>query len=153
MAHVPSAAQAAGLPDSSVPALMEAIAIGVKPDLSSVDGVTPAIEDAAINALLDARVVSYSYIYYATIAVNGLGVIAALCLRDYDHLLNSHVPRQVYTGNQGAAGTSSSDDASSNEKAENEAQLGTVEYLEHPREVESREEKSGQVSKSETNQQ
>lgn len=59
------------------------------------------VSSVAIEALLDARSTSYAYVYYATIAVNGVGLIASLSLRDYDHLLNSHVPRQMYTGGRG----------------------------------------------------
>lgn len=102
--HIPPAALDGGLPESSIPALLKAAAIGAAPTFEGVPGMTESIREIATEALLDARVSAYHYIYYSTIAINGLGVIAALLLRDYDHLFNSHVPRQMYTGGKGAAG-------------------------------------------------
>jgi hypothetical protein len=99
---VPAAAVAAGLPKSSVTDLVAAATAGTVTALKAVPGMTAKIQQAAIDALVDARVVSYSYIYYASIPINFCGVVAALCLRDYDHLLNSHVPRQIYKQGQGA---------------------------------------------------
>ncbi len=98
---VPAAALAAGLPKSSVADLLQAATTGTVAAISAVPGMTPRIQQAAVDALVNARVKSYSYIYYASIPVNFCGVVAALCLRDYDHLLNSHVPRQIYTHGQG----------------------------------------------------
>ncbi|OQU97446.1 hypothetical protein CLAIMM_03376 [Cladophialophora immunda] len=99
---VPQAALAAGLPKSSLADLLQAAAAGTTAAFSAVPGMTPEIQQAAINALLHARSVAYSYIYYSSIPVNFCGVVAALCMRDYDHLLNSHVPRQIYSHGQGA---------------------------------------------------
>jgi hypothetical protein len=99
---VPAAAIAAGLPKSSVADLLKAAAAGTSAAFNTVPGMSPRIQEAAINALLEARAVSYSYIYYASIPVNFVGVVAALCMRDYDHLLNSHVPRQIYSHGTGA---------------------------------------------------
>jgi hypothetical protein len=102
---VPAAAIAAGLPKSSVADLLKAAAAGTSAAFNTVPGMSPRIQEAAINALLEARAVSYSYIYYASIPVNFVGVVAALCMRDYDHLLNSHVPRQIYSHGTGADDT------------------------------------------------
>lgn len=99
---VPAAALAAGLPKSSLTALLTATATGTAAAFKAVPGMTPKIQELVTTALLDARVTAYSYIYYASIPVNLCGVIAALCLRDYDHLLNSHVPRQIYSHGKGA---------------------------------------------------
>lgn len=99
---VPAAALAAGLPQSSLADLLAAAATGTESAFNAVPGMTSKILETAMSALVDARVVAYSYIYYASIPVNFIGVAAALCLRDYDHLLNSHVPRQIYKHGQGA---------------------------------------------------
>lgn len=102
--RVPEAALALGLPSSSVSDLLKAAAVGTSDAFETVPGMTFRIQQAVTTALVDARVVGYSYIYYATIAVNACGIIAALCLRDYDHLLNSHVPRQIYANGHGVDG-------------------------------------------------
>ncbi|KAI1613098.1 fungal trichothecene efflux pump [Exophiala viscosa] len=102
LAKVPAAALAAGLPKSSLTALLTATATGTAAALKAVPGMTTEIQAVVTNALLDARASAYSYIYYASIAVNLCAVIAALCLRGYDHLLTSHVPRQIYNHGKGA---------------------------------------------------
>lgn len=101
-AKVPAAAIAAGLPKSSLVDLLQATATATAKAFQAVPGMTPEIQNAVIDALVSARSTAYSYIYYASIPVNMCGVIAALFLRDYDHLLNSHVPRQIYKHGRGA---------------------------------------------------
>lgn len=108
-AKVPEAALAAGLPQSSLASLLQAAATGTAAAFEAVPGITARITQAAMDALVDARVVSYSYIYYASIPVNFVGVVAAICMRDYDHLLNSHVPRQIYSHGQGTTAGSQQD--------------------------------------------
>jgi hypothetical protein len=100
--HVESAATAAGLPSSSFTSLLAAVANGTTSAYNAVPNMTPEIETKIINAVTDGRVKAYSYIYYATIAVNAVPIIAGLLMKDYDHLLNSHVPRQIYRNGQGA---------------------------------------------------
>ncbi|KAK4947679.1 hypothetical protein LTR10_013625 [Elasticomyces elasticus] len=102
LAKVPAAALAAGLPKSSLTALLTATVTGTAAALKAVPGMTTEIQAVVTNALLDAHASAYSYIYYASIPVNLCGVIAALCLRGYDHLLTSHVPRQIYNKGKGA---------------------------------------------------
>jgi transcriptional/translational regulatory protein YebC/TACO1 len=105
--RVPSAALKAGLHSSSIDSLLSAVANGTSAALAAVPGISSSIESAVASAVTDSRVKAYSYIYYASIAVNGVGIIAAICLRDYDHLLNSHIPRQIYRDGQGAKGQDS----------------------------------------------
>lgn len=117
-AKVPAAALAAGLSKSAVPQLLAAAATGTAAAFQTVPGMTTRIQEAALNALVDARVVAYSYIYYASIPVNFVGVAAALCLRDYDHLLNSHVPRQIYSKGKGAEAVPDQDGDLEHDQAE-----------------------------------
>lgn len=102
--HVQAAAIAAGLPSSSFTSLFAAVANGTAAAYNTVPQMTPEIEAKITEAVLDGRVKSYSYIYYATIAVNAMPIIAGLLMKNYDHLMNSHVPRQIYRNGQGAGG-------------------------------------------------
>lgn len=120
--HVQSAAIAAGLPSSSFTSLFAAVTNGTAAAYNAVPNMTPEIQAKVINAVTDGRVKSYSYIYYATIAVNAVPIIAGLLMKDYDHLLNSHVPRQVYRNGQGAEGK---------EKVNKEAQDSQNDHYEH----------------------
>lgn len=100
-AFVPSAATAAGLPQSSLSDLVAAAALGTENAIAGVPGMTPTIQTKVMDALVDAGVKSYSWVYYAMIAVNFAGVLAAVYLRDYDHLFTTHVPRQIYARGEG----------------------------------------------------
>lgn len=95
--YIPEAVTKAGLPDSSVADLLQAIAAGGTPKmLAKVPGMTPAVEQALVPALSHAYAKAYAYIYYAAIAVGGIGLIASICIRDYDQYFTDHVPRQIY---------------------------------------------------------
>lgn len=100
--HVESAATAAGLPTSVYPSLFAAVANGTSAAYNDVPGMTSSIEADIMNAVTDGRVKSYSYIYFATIAVNAMPIIAGFLMKDYDHLMNAHVPRQIYRNGVGA---------------------------------------------------
>lgn len=88
----------AGLPSSSLTSLMAAIALDSPAAIAAVPGMTPAIELVLSNALSDAYAAAYAFVYYAAVAVGGVGLIAVLCMRDYDHELTTHVPRKIYAG-------------------------------------------------------
>lgn len=94
--YVPAAALKAGLPASSLPALFGAVAAGTPEAMSQVPGITPAIETAVGGALSKAYPAAYAYVYYAAMAVQGVALIAAICVKDYDGLFNNHVSRQIY---------------------------------------------------------
>jgi len=121
--HVESAATAAGLPSAAFPSLFAAVANGTTAAYNAVPNMTPAIQVKIIDAVTDGRVKSYSYVYYATIAVNAVPIIAGLLMKDYDHLLNSHVPRQVYRHGKGA-------DRSLEEEANEKAHSGHHDLVE-----------------------
>ena len=63
--------------------------------MAAVPGMTAEVGAAVSAALSSAYAKSYSYVYYAAIAVGAVGLIAAICLKDYDALLTSHVPRTI----------------------------------------------------------
>jgi hypothetical protein len=97
---VPPAAAAAGLPESSLPALFGAIANGTAAALASVPGMTDSISAVVARAIVDANVASYAYVYYSVLAIGGVAIIAACSMRDYDDRLTQHVPKQMYHGNR-----------------------------------------------------
>ncbi|KIV91538.1 hypothetical protein PV10_06067 [Exophiala mesophila] len=98
---VPSAVEAAGLPSSSLDELMTAVGDGTADALNAVPGMTGGILNATLDALVDAKTASFSYMYYATIPVNVIMLGAVLLMKDYDKLLTTHVPRQVYANGEG----------------------------------------------------
>ncbi|RFU28413.1 hypothetical protein B7463_g7912, partial [Scytalidium lignicola] len=95
--RVPDAAIAAGLPSSSLTSLFAAIKVGTPAALAAVPGINPTIQQAVASSLADAYAASYAYVYYAAVAVGGVGLIAAASMKDYDHMLTSHVSRRIYT--------------------------------------------------------
>ena len=97
---VPPAAVAAGLPESSLAALTEAVANGTESALASVPGMTDTISTAVTRAVVDANVASYAYVYYSVLAIGGVAIIAACSMRDYDDRLSNHVAKQIYHGDR-----------------------------------------------------
>ena len=101
---VPPAAEAAGLPASSIPALFQALTAGTSEALMAVPGMTAEIAGAVAAATADGYAKAYSYVYYAAIAVGIVGLIACCCIKDYDPYFNNHVSRQIYKGGKENAG-------------------------------------------------
>ena len=95
-AHIPPAVIAAGLPESSVPSVFEAIGKGTAAALEAVPGMNSEILVAVQKSLALSYSDAYAYVYYAACAISFVSVIAACCLADYDKYLNAHVPRKVY---------------------------------------------------------
>lgn len=93
--RVPQAAIAAGLPESSLTDLGKALAAATTSALAAVPGMTTAIEAAIAQATSDSYAAAYSYVYYAAVAVGATGLIAAICMKDYDSLFTDHVARKV----------------------------------------------------------
>ena len=73
--YVPSAAEQAGLPASSIKPLFTAIAAGTSDALLAVPGMTPEIAAAVGAALANAYAATYAYVYYAAIAIGIVGLI------------------------------------------------------------------------------
>jgi hypothetical protein len=100
-ARVPQAAVEAGLPQSSLTQLFAAITAGTPAAMAAVPGISPAIMTAVANSLANSYAAAYAYVYYAAVAVGGVGIIAAVCMKDYDDLLTSHISRQIYRKGKG----------------------------------------------------
>ncbi|KAK5019943.1 trichothecene efflux pump [Cryomyces antarcticus] len=108
---VPAAALAAGLPTSSLTALGGALSNGTAAAYAAIPGITPSIQLAISNSLSDSYAAAYAYVYYAAVAVGVVGLVAAASLKNYDHMLTSHVSRRItYSG-----------DVTVNEKLDHEA--------------------------------
>jgi hypothetical protein len=100
LAYVPPAAIDAGLPESSLPELFEAIGAGTPTALAQVSGMTPQINGAVETSLSNAYAAAYAYVYYAAVAVACVGLVACICVKDYDDLFTSHIPRQIYASGE-----------------------------------------------------
>jgi hypothetical protein len=100
VAYVPPAAIDAGLPESSLVELFEAISAGTTAALAQVPGMTPQIEAAVGSSLSNAYAAAYAYVYYAAVAVACVGLIACICVKDYDGFFTSHIPRKIYASGE-----------------------------------------------------
>jgi hypothetical protein len=100
LAYVPPAAIDAGLPESSLAELFAAISAGTPSALAKVSGMTPQIEAAVGSSLSNAYAAAYAYVYYAAVAVACVGLVACICVKDYDGFFTSHVPRKIYASGE-----------------------------------------------------
>jgi type IV secretory pathway VirB2 component (pilin) len=79
---VAPAAIKAGLPETSVPALILDIATGNAAAILQISGINPAILEATRPATLEAFTKSYQVIYLVSLAFGGCAIIASLCVDD-----------------------------------------------------------------------
>lgn len=101
---VPPAALDAGLPESSLTDLFTAIGVGSSAALAAVPGMNPQIETAVVDSLSNAYAAAYAYVYYAAVAFGAVGLIACVCIRDFDRHFTGHVPRKIYKAGQNVEG-------------------------------------------------
>lgn len=119
---VPPAAINAGLPEASLTDLFTAIGIGSSAALAGVPGMTPEIETAVVSSLSNAYAAAYAYVYYAAVAFGGVGLIACICIRDFDKHFTGHVPRKIYKAGEKDGGDLSDKEAEQREHDKNEMQ-------------------------------
>lgn len=91
--YVTPAALNAGLPKSSLPALFTALTAG---DLTTVSGITPAIEAAVGAADSMAAADAFRYVWYAVVAFACVAVIAACLTVNYGEYLTDTVERKLH---------------------------------------------------------
>ncbi|CAL5874272.1 uncharacterized protein PFLUO_LOCUS8561 [Penicillium psychrofluorescens] len=93
---VGSAATKAGLPASSVPALMAAFASGT--GFGSVPGINSTILEAASDASHWAYAHAYRLAWSSVIPFVALAIIGILCLKDVKEMMTEHVEASVEPG-------------------------------------------------------
>lgn len=80
---VPPAAVQAGLPQTSLPSLFEAIGSGNPAAMATVPGITPSIMAAVGQALTTAYVKSYRVVFLVSIAFSVWAIVSACMLRKF----------------------------------------------------------------------
>jgi hypothetical protein len=90
---VSAAAEKAGLPTSSVPALLEALAAGV--GLESIPGVNASVLGAATNASRNAYARAYRLAWASIIPFVVLALVAIFFLKGVKELMTEHVEATV----------------------------------------------------------
>jgi hypothetical protein len=76
---------------------MIAAAAANQTGLLEIVGMTPDILRTTNIAVSDAYSKSYAYVYYFSVAIGAVSIIASVCMRDFDKYLTGHVPRQLYS--------------------------------------------------------
>lgn len=95
---IANAALDAGLPKSSLPALMKDITTG---DFSNVPGISSAIIAAVGIAQASAAAHAFQYVWYAVIAFACVALFASYTTIDYGVYLNNDVARKMHHGARG----------------------------------------------------
>ncbi|KAI0116640.1 fungal trichothecene efflux pump [Hypoxylon sp. NC0597] len=90
------AVTSAGLPSSSIPDLLSAVTAGTTDALRAVPGMTDEILAIASAKIAESYAAAYTYPFYTGLALGIVSIIAAVCIRDFDHHLTEHVSRQLY---------------------------------------------------------
>lgn len=89
--EVPPKLIAAGLPASSVPSFLAAVAVGTPAAFAKVDGLTASIEATGIAAYKLASSHAYQTVFYSTIAFSGICVLCALLTPNVDDRMTDKV--------------------------------------------------------------
>jgi hypothetical protein len=92
---VGEAAVAAGLPKSSIPALLKAMATGEPTLINAVPGINPTILSAAVNASHWAYDHAYNLAWASIIPFVVLAIVAVACLKGVKELMTEHVEATV----------------------------------------------------------
>lgn len=93
--EVVPAVSSAGLPASSIPDLLTAIANGTAAALEEVPGMTDGVLDALALATKLAYVHAFKIMYLATLAFTGIGLVAAFFITDVDAFLTNYVNKTI----------------------------------------------------------
>ncbi|KAJ9310837.1 hypothetical protein DTO271D3_8880 [Paecilomyces variotii] len=105
---VTPAAVKAGLPKSSIPTLLKAIAAGTSDALDSVPGMTSKIAAVVGEATKTAYSLSFKTVYLTSIAFGGLAIIAAFFTRSIDDKMTSEVAQKLRGTDANEEGVSTS---------------------------------------------
>jgi hypothetical protein len=91
--YVIPAATSAGLPSSSIPALLEGFTSG---SFDRVQGISPAIIAEAYDAYQTAYAKSFQVIYLISITFGAMAVIAAICSPNLEGNFNQSISRKLH---------------------------------------------------------
>ncbi|KAK8037756.1 hypothetical protein PG991_001102 [Apiospora marii] len=100
------AAVRAGLPESSLPALFEAVKLG---DYSEVTGATGRVVEVVAAGVRDSYVASFKVVFYATIPFGFLLVLFACLVPDMEKYLTGNVARRLQSKDTEKGSTTASD--------------------------------------------
>lgn len=92
-ASIVGAALPLGFSASEVPSLIQATvlnAVGVPGAFLTVQGITPLIQEAVTQALVEVYIVAFQRVFYACTAFGLVGIIFALLVRDPSKYLTNH---------------------------------------------------------------
>ncbi|OCT45295.1 hypothetical protein CLCR_05641 [Cladophialophora carrionii] len=90
-AAVRPAVTTAGLPVSSVPALLAALSLGTPDAFSKVQGLTSQIQEVAINAYKEGNTSAYRTVFFASLAFTGTGILLSLFAPSVDDQMTDSV--------------------------------------------------------------
>jgi cellobiose-specific phosphotransferase system component IIC len=102
--QVPAALTKAGLPASSVPEFIAALAVGPAA-IANVTGVNPSITAIGTRSYQDASADAYRTVFLATIAFTGVAIITTLFLPNVDHLLTGKVSTTLHKKDKEVVGS------------------------------------------------
>jgi MFS family permease len=100
-AQVPSAAVAAGLPESSIVELLAAFTTGTPAAFGAVPGISPQILAAASAAYQNASSDAYHTIFLTSIAFSGIAVILAFFIKNVDDRMTADIAAKLHHGKDG----------------------------------------------------
>ncbi|KAJ7063579.1 MFS general substrate transporter [Mycena amicta] len=92
---VGAAAVAAGLPQSSIPALLQAISGGGPLTPEAIPGASPTIIEIALDKSHEVYARAYRFAWIPIIPFVVLAMVAIMCLRDVKELMTEHVEATV----------------------------------------------------------
>ncbi|PGH00780.1 hypothetical protein AJ80_09119 [Polytolypa hystricis UAMH7299] len=98
-AAVTPAVTAAGLPDASVPSLLQALSVGTEAAYEAVKGLTPDILAVATDANKHGSAEAYKTVFLTTIAFTGIALIASLFLPNAENLMTGKVATTLHKRN------------------------------------------------------
>lgn len=96
------AVENAGLPESSVPDLLAAMANGTAAALDAVSGMNDEILAAMALATQHAYAHAFQIVYLATLAFTGIGLIASFFITDVKEFLTDYVNKTIHKPNIGS---------------------------------------------------
>jgi hypothetical protein len=104
--HVPAALLAAGLPATSVPGFIAAIALGTPAAFAKVDGISEPITVAGLKAYKLANMDAYRTVFLTTIAFSGVALVLSFFVPNVEERMTGDVAATLHNrGDEKVVGT------------------------------------------------